>query len=110
MKWYEEPKLLSYLIDCYVGTERSESGKEKRQFIWDAENGDLVIGNSKAFTDHLRKKFGLHESKGAWVGIHEVLRALGEVVQIHSQKKEIQGTRFKYPLPEIRILKKKENR
>ena len=105
MKWAEKPEIVSYIVDCYAGVE-GEGAHAKRQFIWEQENRDVVIGNTRAFTDHLRRRFGLPERPTSWTAIHEVLRALGEVAHTYSPRVNIRGAKFKNQEPETRILKK----
>jgi hypothetical protein len=54
MRWFEKPEILDYIVEAYQGLDG-----RKRQFLWEETNGDLVIGNSRAFADHLSEKFGL---------------------------------------------------
>ena len=103
MKWAEKPEVLSYIVDCYQGVD----GK-KRQFIWEADNGDIVIGNARAFTDHVSTKFNLGKTATSWVEVHHVLRALGEIAQIHRPRTTIRGGKFRNQEPEVRILRRKE--
>jgi hypothetical protein len=102
MKWYERPEILSYIIDCYAGVD----GK-KRQFIWE-EDGDILIGNSRAFTDHVSQRFHLSKTATAWSSVHEALRALGEVVVYHRPRCRELGGRFHNQLPEKHVIKRKE--
>jgi len=102
MRWFEQPAVLSYIIDCYAGVEGV-----KRQFIWEEPNGDVVIGNTRAFTDHVSARFSLGRTSTSWTDIHEVLRALGEIVHLKAPRARILGKKFHNQEPEIRILKKK---
>jgi len=101
MRWFEQPKVLSYLIDSYSGIDHG-----KRQFIWEEPNGDIVIGNSRAFTDHVSIRFNLGKTNTAWAGIHEALRALGEIVHLKQPRARILGKKFHNQEPEIRIIKR----
>lgn len=105
MKWTEKPPVLSYIIDCYAGVD----GK-KRQFIWEEKNGDVVIGNTRAFTDHIAERFSLKLTKTDWSAVHEVLRALGEVVHPYTPRAHVRGGRFKNQEPEIHILHRKHRK
>lgn len=102
MRWYERPEILAYLVNSYAGLEG-----RKRQFIWE-QDGNIVIGNSRAFADHLSQKFGLNLSDRAWMAVHEALRALGEVVELHSKHVRGQGKKFRNQQPEVRVIRKKE--
>lgn len=102
MRWVERPDILTYLVECYAGVE----GK-KRQFIWEDVDGNIVIGNSRAFTDHMAWKFHLKKTSTSWVAVHSVLRELGEVVQEHAPRTHFPGKKFRNQEPEIRILKRK---
>jgi len=108
MKWFEQKEVLSYIVDCYAGAEPDRSQRAvKRQFIWEEPNGDLVIGNTRAFGDHLTAKFGLHSTPTAWMGVHEALRAMGEVLFERAPNAHHPGKKFKNQQPEIRIIKRK---
>jgi hypothetical protein len=105
LHWVEKPEILSYIIDCYAGVEGS-GGHRKRQFIWEEQNGDIVIGNARAFTDHVRERFGLRATPTSWAAVHKVLHDLGEVASPYSPRTHIRGGRFRNQEPEVRILKK----
>jgi len=98
MKWFELKEVLSYIVDCYVGAEPDRSQRAvKRQFIWEEPNGDLVIGNTRAFSDHLTAKFGL-PTPTAWMGVHEALSAMGEVLFERAPN---------FKKPEVKVIKRK---
>jgi hypothetical protein len=99
MKWFEHKDVLSYIIDSYAGVDG-----RKRQFIWE-EKGEILIGNSRAFTDHLNEKFDLHRTNTSWVALHAVLRALGEVVNGYTPRSHVRGGKFKNQEPEVHVLK-----
>jgi hypothetical protein len=86
MRWYEKPEVLDYMIECYAGTEG-----RKRQFIWETAAGDVVIGNARAFSDHVSDKFGLHLAHTSWSGLHEAMRMLGEVAVNYSPRAHERG-------------------
>lgn len=102
MRWYEQPEVLAYVINAYAGTEG-----QKRQYIWEDLDGNIVIGNSRAFADHLGERFGLKLKPTTWMDLHELLRALGEVLHVHAPHITPRGKKFKNQLPETRIIKRK---
>jgi hypothetical protein len=111
MRWFEKPEILSYIIESYAGCDETRTNRPKRQFIWEDADGNIVLGNGRAFGDHLTEKFGLSADDGAtrWIAVHQALRELGEVVG----STELRGPRQhvhkgKNQEPEIRILRKKE--
>ena len=106
MRWYEKPPVLDYIVSCYAGVDQ-ENGRVRRQFIWETNDGDLVIGNSRAFSEHLSQRFGLELKKTAWMCIHELLRALGEVAQTHSPRMHHPGRKFKNQQPRLHVLRRK---
>jgi len=103
MKWFEQKEVLSYIIDSYAGVDGY-----KRQFIWEEKSGDVVIGNTRAFTDHLSERFDLHKTSKAWTDVHTALRALGEIVHPYTPRTRVLGKRFKNQEPEVRILRRKD--
>ena len=106
MKWYERSEVVSYIIDCYAGIEEHK----KRQFIWEQSNGDVVIGNTRAFTDHLAEKFNLPLTSTSWSSVHAALREMGEVLTEYSPRTKKLGTRFHNSEPEVRVLKPASSR
>lgn len=102
MKWFEQSDVLSHIIESYAGVDGN-----KRQFIWEDLSGDLLIGNSRAFSIHLSEKFGIRNTPTGWMGVHEALRAMGEIVSIHSAKTKHPGKKFKNQEPEARILRRR---
>lgn len=103
MRWYEKPEVLDYIVASYAGVEDG-----KRQFVWEELSGDIVIGNARAFTDHVSAKFGLDLEPTSWSGVHEAMRLLGEVARAYSPRANLRGTRFKNQEPEVRVIKRKE--
>lgn len=101
MKWAERDDVLSYIIDCYQGVEN-----RTRQFIWETGDGDIVIGNARAFANHLSHRFGIRETPTSWMSLHEVLRAVGEVVEVHSPRTKKPGRKFKNQEPQWRVIRK----
>ena len=107
MRWAEKSEILSYIIDAYQGTERAESnGAQKRQFLWEEADGSLVIGNTRAFTDHVRHKFGLPANDRAWYGVHDALQAVGEVIIHRSAHRNHNVTKTRNQEPEVRIIRR----
>jgi hypothetical protein len=107
MRWFERPDILSYIIECYAGTDEGHQGGARRQFIWEQPNGDMVIGNPRAFTDHVAEKFGIQLTPTSWSAVHAALRELGEVARENAPHRPKEGRqRFHNQQPEIRILKK----
>lgn len=105
MRWFERSDVLGYIVNCYQGTEG-----RKRQFVWEEPNGDIVIGNTRAFGDHLNTRFNLELTPTSWMAIHEALRAMGEVLHEYSPRTHVRGQRFKNQVPEVRILKRADRR
>ena len=103
MKWFERDAVVDYIIDCYAGVEQG-GGHVKRRFIWEQE-GDVVLGNARAFGDHLSEKFELGSSKTLWMGVHKALRSLGELAQCQGHKEKHLGRRFVNQEPEVHILR-----
>lgn len=102
MKWFEKPEVLDYIIECYQGTDGL-----KRQFVWEDDQGDVVIGNTRAFTDHVSVKFGLSRTSTSWSAMHEALRMLGEVVHPIGPRVHKRGLRFHNQEPEVRVIKRR---
>lgn len=107
-RWVEKPEILSYIIDCYQGVEK-DNGARKRQFIWETSEGNIVIGNSRAFYIHITEKFGMATQATSWSEIHTVLHELGEIVNEYSPRVNKKGGKFKNQVPETRIIKRKES-
>jgi hypothetical protein len=102
MRWFEKPEVLDHIIESYAGIDG-----RKRQFIWEELSGDTVIGNSRAFADHLRAKFGIAElGDKSWMAVHEALRALGEVAQVHAPHRAVHGRKFINQRPEVHVIKR----
>jgi hypothetical protein len=102
-RWYERPAVLDYIVEAYQGTE--EHGK--RQFVWeDPATGDVLIGNSRAFTDHLAARFGLDLTATSWSGLHEAMRMLGEVAKPYTARSAHRGQRFHNQAPEARVIRR----
>jgi hypothetical protein len=80
MKWTHRPTIMSYIVDCYAGTEPLPgSTQPRRVFLW--EEGELVkMGNTEAFLAHLVARFRLTVSSTGTTVIHTLLRELGERV------------------------------
>lgn len=106
MRWFEKPEVLDYIINSYAGID-VVNGKSKRQFLWEDENGDTVIGNTRAFTDHLSKKFTLGLTSTEWASLHEAMRALGEVAHVYSPRVNKPGNKFKNQEPEVHVIRRK---
>ena len=105
MQWFERPEVLDYLVRSYAGLD-----KGKRQFIWEDENGDVVIGNTRAFTDHLSRQFQIPLTSTSWSKVHEALRELGEVAREYTPRSNSLGKHFVNQEPIVRVIRKKENR
>jgi len=103
VKWFEQKDVLSCIVDAYAGFD----GK-KRQFIWEEACGDIVIGNTRAFTDFLSERFGLEKSNKAWTDVHHALRELGEVVHTYSPRVHVRGKKFLNQEPEVRVIRRKD--
>lgn len=108
MKWFERPAVLDYIINCYAGVETvGGTGFTKRQFIWEDEEHNIVVGNSRAFSDHVSKKFDLGLSDTTWCSLNKMLHAMGEVARATAPKVNKLGGKFKNLEPEVRIIKRK---
>jgi hypothetical protein len=108
MRWYEKPGVLDYVIECYAGTDKNERGHQKRQFIWeDLRSKDVVIGNSRAFTDHVSEKFNLGLTSTDWSALHEAMRMLGEVVHQKAPRTQVRGKKFHNQQPEVRVIRRR---
>jgi len=105
MKWYERADVLDHIVQSYAGVDNVD-GRQQRQFIWDEPNGDLVIGNTRAFTDHLSAKFELRLTTTEWSGVHAALRAMGEVARVLSPRVNIRGTKFKNQEPKTHVIRR----
>jgi hypothetical protein len=82
-KWTHRPDIISYVCDCYAGTEPGVAGGPKRRvWLWE-EAGLIMMGNTQAFYEHLCQRFELLPSKTGAASLHTMLRDLGEVVQPH---------------------------
>lgn len=104
MRWFEKYGVLDYVVECYAGVEGS-----RRQFIWEQECGDIVIGNTRAFYDHLATKFDLSKKAHAWMELHVMLHELGEVVRQH-QAHRLTGEKigkFRNQEPKWRVIKRR---
>lgn len=102
MRWFEHPPVLNYIIDSYAGVE-----KQKRQFIWEDESGNIVIGNTRAFTDHLAAKFNLKRTETSWAEVHHAMWMLGEVAKGYTPRVNKRGGKFINQLPEVRVIRRK---
>lgn len=107
MGWARRPEILDYIIEAYAGTEPLPdiANRSRRVFIWQ-EGEEILMGNTEAFLDHLRKKFNLILTASATSTIHSLLRELGESVQSHKQHgpKIGEGGKFKQPEPESWVV------
>ena len=110
MKWFERSDIVSYIVECYVGTDTNASGQQVRQFVWEDEDGNIVIGNPRAFGEHVQRHFDLPERSTRWMDIHQALRAMGEVLfeKRHDVVTRQPGKRFRNQDPEVRILRRKK--
>src|SRR5262245_1109599 len=102
VRWYEKSEIVDYVIECYAGVDAG-----RRQFIWEEPNGDIVIGNARAFTDHVGEKFGVAVTPTAWMRVHDVLRALGEIVHAAKHDGSRVGKKFKNQEPHSHVLRRK---
>jgi len=102
MRWYERPEVLDYIINCYAGMEGN-----KRQFLWELPSGDVVIGNSRAFTDHISEKFSMKRTATSWASVHEVLRAVGEVAHSYTPRCHMKGGKFVNQLPDMKVIRRR---
>ncbi len=107
-RWFEQPEILDYIIEAYAGTV-CDGRYIKRQFIWEQPNGDTVIGNTRAFADHLSAKFNLAATPTRWCDLHKLLRSLGESIREQKVRTVKRNGRFHNEEPEIRLLKSGEN-
>jgi hypothetical protein len=105
VRWFDRSEILDAIITSYAGVENG-----KRQFIWESENGDVVLGNARAFSDHLEARFGLPKRPGRWTAVHRVLHELGEAVKSINAHPGKKGQHFRNQEPEMRVLRRKRER
>jgi hypothetical protein len=105
--WLERPGVLSYIVDCYVGTENITGTKRPRRvFKWTDENGLPYKGNVEAFVLHMGLKFGLNLSPAYASLVHAILREMGEVVLPTKKNREARKPdsplkgKFRQPRPD----------
>lgn len=103
MRWYQRDDVVDYVCKCYAGVDQG-----RRQFIWEDENGDVLIGNTRAFTEHCGAKFGVEVTKTAWMRIHDLLRALGEVVHVVQHDGSRAGQKFRNQEPKSHVLRRRK--
>lgn len=72
----------AYILECYEGVEVVEgpSGvpKPARTFMWADETGEVWIGNSAAFAEHLAQRFKYDPLPYDYVSINSLLIKAGE--------------------------------
>lgn len=106
--WAYRPEIIDYIVESYAGVEvRGDVGRNThRVFIWeDSEN--IVMGNTIAFSDHLRTRFGLLASARSICSVlHKVMRELGEEAKkgwtVTTSGDHI--GEYKPPVPEIMVI------
>lgn len=101
-RWFERADVVDYVIDCYAGV---DGPRKRRAFVWE-EGGDVLTGNSRAFCDHLARRFEMPECATRWACVHELLRSLGEVAHAYGPRVRVRGQKFKNQEPEIRVLRR----
>lgn len=107
-RWYEREDVLAYIIDSYAGVGASPHGNPRREFMWeDPATGDVLLGNARAFADHVSERFALGLRSTAWSGLHEVLRRLGEAVGTYTPRARVRGGRFTNQEPDVRVVRRK---
>lgn len=67
----------SYIIESYAGVEQVD-GKPVRRFLWADGEGEVWIGNSAAFAEHLAEKFQYRARPYDYVNINRILIDAGE--------------------------------
>jgi hypothetical protein len=104
--WARRPDIISYVIDCYAGTDVVEGNSVKRRvYVW--EDGDEIkMGNTEAFAEHLEKKYELLRVSPS--ALHTMLRELGETVVLHKPHAPHirRGTGYKTPDPDEWVIGK----
>lgn len=101
------PQVVDYIIDCYQGTEGT-GRKAKRQFMWERANGDVVIGNTRAFTDHLAEKFKIEANRYTYGQVHKLLSRLGERIKPKETRHKTGEQTGRGPQePEVRVVGRK---
>jgi hypothetical protein len=74
--------VVSYVLDCYEGVELVEraSGVRQRvrQFMWAEADGEVWIGNSAAFAEHVARRFRYEHKTYDYVAINSILIDAGE--------------------------------
>ena len=105
MRWFERSETLDYIVASYAGVEAG-----KRQFIWEQPNGDIVLGNTRAFADHAEAHFKLPAAPSRWTEVHKVLRELGETIKEIKRHPRNHGRPFHNQEPEVRVLHPRSQR
>jgi len=84
-RWAQRDDIISYIVDCYAGTEpKGDHGQARRRvYLWeDPRTGDVMMGNTEAFAEHLRERFDLlQDMRTIAQAVHKLLRELGEVLR-----------------------------
>jgi hypothetical protein len=107
--WSLRPDLVSYVVDCYGGTEEVAGGRVRRVFLWE-EGDEVLMGNTEAFTIHLGQKFGLNLGAGDAASIHSMLREMGErILPAIEGRRQLGKARGKWrqPDPEAKVIRRR---
>jgi hypothetical protein len=82
-------KIQSYILECYEGTETSATClRPTRLFMWADTEGEVWIGNSVAFAEHLAERFFFAPKKYDYVSVNSILIDAGERVERYKQREQ----------------------
>lgn len=101
-KTLSRTEIVDLIIDAYQGT----NTKGAREFMWEREDGNVVIGNTRAFADFLGRKFGVAVTPESAHSIHSILRRLGEVTKPYEKRGGHTASQYRTPEPQERIVQR----
>jgi hypothetical protein len=84
-------RVQSYIIEHYEGV-ALDGPKPVRQFMWADRDGEVWIGNSAAFAEHLAERFYFPPKKYDYVSVNSVLIECGERIEEYKNR-EFTGQR-----------------
>lgn len=106
MTWIMRNDVVDYILESY----QPDKQGRKRQFIWETSDGDIVIGNTRAFADHLYARYQKAPNKTGWMEVHRVLRACGDQLFQKHPRSSPRHKPFINQEPDFRVLVKNSNR
>jgi hypothetical protein len=96
-------KVQSYIIEHYEGI--TEDGpKPQRQFMWADSEGEVWIGNSAAFAEHLAERFRFESRKYDYVSVNSVLLDCGERIEEYQRRAQTGYRTGQEPVTAIKKL------